>query len=95
MSIYLILVAQAPEEPEAQLKLGLALLLQNRVQEAVVPLETAARLSPKDAAVYRNLAFAYAGCNRFAEARAAAEEALRLDPDQPQVRDFLRSLPKK
>jgi tetratricopeptide (TPR) repeat protein/4-amino-4-deoxy-L-arabinose transferase-like glycosyltransferase len=87
-----IAAALAPDEPEAHFKLGAVLLLSNRAQEAVAPLETAVRLDPQNASARRNLALAYANCGRFAEARAQGEEALRLDPSETQLRAFLRSL---
>jgi tetratricopeptide (TPR) repeat protein len=82
-----------PDEPESHIKLGATLLLLNRAQEAVVPLETAVRLAPGNAEARRNLALAYANCSRFAEARAQGEEALRLDPGEEQVRSLLKALP--
>jgi tetratricopeptide (TPR) repeat protein len=88
-----IAVALAPERPEAYFRLGALLLLSNRSQEAIGPLETAVRLDPQNGGAHRNLAIAYANCGRFAEARAQGDEALRLDPNDAQMRAFMKSLP--
>jgi tetratricopeptide (TPR) repeat protein len=88
-----IATALGPDQPEAFAKLGATLLLSNRAQEAVSPLETAVRLEPQNAGAHRNLAVAYANCGRYAEARAQGVEALRLDPNDAQLQAFLKSLP--
>ena len=81
------------DQPEAYFKLGAVLLLSNRAQEAVAPLETAVRLNSRDAAAHRNLALAYANCGRFVEARVQLEQAISLDPNDLQARALLKSLP--
>jgi Flp pilus assembly protein TadD len=64
-----IAAEHAPNQPEANLKLGSALLMANRAQEAVLPLETAIRLEPQNSGAHMNLDIAYAGTGRVADAR--------------------------
>ncbi len=84
--------ASAPESSEAQEKLGVAVLLQGRAGEAVLPLEHACRLAPARASARLNLAVAYAQLGRLEEARAAAREAARLDPAEPRARALVERL---
>jgi tetratricopeptide (TPR) repeat protein len=88
-----IAIARTPDHAEAQGKLGMALLLRNRFQEALAPLEAAVRLDPSSAVARLNLGVALANLNRFDEARAQAQEALRLDPNLQGAAGFLKALP--
>ena len=85
-------VAAEPARAEAHEKLGVALLLQARVSEAIGPLESARRLDPASASARLNLAVAYADAGREDEARAEAREAARLDPSEPRAAALLRAL---
>lgn len=70
-----------PEDAEAQLRLGSALLLAGgRAEEAMTPLQESARLRPEDARPQVLLGLALVALERHAEAVSAFEEALRLDP---------------
>jgi tetratricopeptide (TPR) repeat protein len=88
-----IAIKRTPDHAEAQGKLGMALLLQNRFQEALSPLEAAVLLDPSSAVARLNLGVAFANLGRFDQARAQAQEALRLDPSLQGAAGFLKALP--
>ena len=82
LEVYREQAALAPADPEAQLRLGMALLfLANRAADAVPVLQTCLRLSPRNALAYGALGTALAALEQHPEATAAFVEALRLDPD--------------
>jgi Flp pilus assembly protein TadD len=89
-----IAVERAPDRAETHEKLGLAHLLGGDPPGAVTHLERARHIDPGRASAHLNLAVLYAELGRFAEARAAATEALRLDPAEPRAKDLLGALPK-
>jgi tetratricopeptide (TPR) repeat protein len=61
--------------------------------EALGLLERAHRLAPTNTQFLYNLSGAYALLDRYDDARRAAEEVLRLDPDHVAARQLLESLP--
>ncbi len=69
-------------------------LAQNDLAAAYRELQTVLQLDPGNAKAYGNLGYLESRRGRFVEARAAAEKALRLDPDDSAVRDFLARLPR-
>jgi tetratricopeptide (TPR) repeat protein len=73
---------------------GVALSLAGRHAEGATELERAVGLEPTSASAQLNLAVAYAELGRYHEARARAQEALRLKPDYPQARALLEKLPR-
>jgi Flp pilus assembly protein TadD len=74
-------VKLAPGAAEAQHRLGTALLFAvGRASEALEPLRAAVQLSPENAAYWSDLAIALHARGFVEEARAAFDEALRLDP---------------
>jgi Flp pilus assembly protein TadD/4-amino-4-deoxy-L-arabinose transferase-like glycosyltransferase len=85
-------VTAEPERAEAHETLGVALLLQDRVDNAIVSLETARRLEPASASVRLNLAVTYARAGRLEDARTEAREAARLDPGEWRTLALLREL---
>jgi tetratricopeptide (TPR) repeat protein len=89
-----IAVERAPDRAEAHEKLGLAIFLRGEPRSALPHLERARSLDPASASAHLNLAVLYAELGRFAEARALATEALRLDPTEPRAADLLRALPR-
>ena len=89
-----IAVERAPDRAEAHEKLGLAHLLGGDPRGAVPHLERARHIDPRSASAHLNLAVLYAELGRYAEARAAAAEALRLDPAERRAKDLLGALPK-
>jgi tetratricopeptide (TPR) repeat protein len=81
VEVYRGAVARRPEDGVAHLRLGAALLhMEDRAQDAEPELREAARLRPEDAEARALLGNALALLGRAAEAIAAYEDALRLDP---------------
>jgi Flp pilus assembly protein TadD len=85
-------VTALPKNAEAHEKLGVALLLQQRVEASIASLERARALAPGRATAHLNLAAAYARAGRIEDARAEAREALRLDPAEAQAAALLAAL---
>jgi Flp pilus assembly protein TadD len=81
-----------PTRSEAHEKLGIALLTQDRIDDAIGALTTACSLDPASASAHLNLAVAYARARRTADARREATEAARLDPDEPRAKALLKAL---
>ena len=73
---------------EARKKLGGFLLRQNRFTEAVVQFQAAISLDPSNAKLFVVLGVAYLHQGVYPLAQAAAEEALKLDPDLKAARDL-------
>jgi Flp pilus assembly protein TadD len=65
----------------AHVRVGITLLEQGRVDEAVRSFLEARRLAPGDAETHYHLGLAYARQGRFAEASAALADAIRIHPD--------------
>ena len=80
------------EWPEARYNLGGVLRRLSRYDEAAVQLERAREDLPGDAEVEIELGLTYAALERRAEAIAAFERAIALDPDSPESRLHLPSL---
>ena len=78
-----------PRNALTQLRLGVVLDLSGDVAGAERAWLVAERLAPHSSAGSTNLALAYAKAGRWPEARAAAERALRRDPDDAQARQVL------
>ncbi len=71
--------ALRPDLTEAALALGVMKLEAGNAEEAIVPLETAARFAPKNAFVMTALGDAYRLAARYAEAKTTLEKAVALD----------------
>lgn len=81
MDVYRGAVARRPADGSVRLRLGTALLhMQDRAAEAEPELRAAVRLGPTDPEARATLGNALALLGRSADAVAAFEEALRLDP---------------
>ncbi|HUG54543.1 MAG TPA: tetratricopeptide repeat protein [Vicinamibacteria bacterium] len=81
VEVYRAAVGRRPEDGEARLRLGAALLhMKGQVAEAEVALREAVRLRPEDAEARVALGSALSALGRGAEAASTFEEALRLDP---------------
>ncbi len=81
-----------PDSPVIWLNSGVFLGERGRLEEARTCLERAVALAPANAAAHKNLATARLALGDRAGARAALAEALRLDPNQPEVRRQLEAL---
>ncbi len=82
-----------PDRAEAYYRLGWALLFAvDRPEEAIVPLREAARLAPRDAEARLALGIALSALGREAEANAAFDEALKLDPGLLERRPAARAV---
>ena len=82
----------APQSAAFREQLGLMLALSGDVHRAVSELEAAVRLDPSDPTAHLNLAATYFQLGRRQEARAQAEEALRLDPNYGKAAELLKAL---
>jgi tetratricopeptide (TPR) repeat protein len=82
-------ITYAPDEAELHYSLGLLLAEQNRLDEAAVELAAAAARMPERARFRYNHALALQQLGRRLEAGEELREALRLDPDDP---DIVRAL---
>ncbi len=82
-----------PDRAEAYYRLGWALLFAvDRPEEAIVPLREAARLAQGDAEARLALGIALSALGREAEANAAFDEALKLDPGLLERRPAARAV---
>lgn len=81
IDVYRGAVVRRPEDGEARLRLGAALVhMEDRAAEAEPELREAVRLLPEDAEARAVLGSALAILGRLPDAVASFEEALRLDP---------------
>lgn len=79
--VYAETVRLKPEDPEARLRLGSALLQgQGRPEDAIPSFREAIRLKPYDPRPFASLGAALNALGRHAEAAEALAEAQRLDP---------------
>jgi TolB-like protein/Flp pilus assembly protein TadD len=78
-------IALNPGLAVARWDYGLYLEGSGRLDEAIIQLEAATRLSPLEAHFYSMLAYTYAEANRSQEALDTLHHALELDPDVPFV----------
>ena len=69
--------------------LGAALLSLGRMEDAIGPLRSALALQPEDAATMVNIAIALFDGGDKVEAERYCREALRVDPEYEQARQFL------
>ena len=82
-----------PDRAEAYYRLGWALLFAvDRPEEAIAPLREAARLAPDDPEARLALGIAFNALGREAEANAAFDEALKLDPGLLERRPAARAV---
>lgn len=74
-----------PERPEIRLNLGLALAQDNRIEEAIVEFEVLVGMQPQVARYHGVLAMALHSNGRLQKAAEHCQEALRLEPNNPQL----------
>ena len=80
---------RSPGNPEAQNRLGILYMDQQRTEEAIVRFRAAARAAPKDADVHNNYGFALMAAGKHKEAVPILRTALMLDGSQPKTRNNL------
>jgi tetratricopeptide (TPR) repeat protein len=79
-NLYTLALSSAPERADIWTNLGLAMLSQNRVEEAVQCERTALRIEPENVEALNNLGIAMHASNALAEAQSYFRAALLLDP---------------
>ena len=89
---YRVAIDQDAEFAEPRTNLGLLYLAQGRVRDSLKPFKAAIELSPDNPYVYFNYSLALARSGRTGAARAAAEQAVRLDPEVARHRRWLDEL---
>ena len=80
---------RAPSHAEAQNRLGILYMDQQRTDEAIKRFRVAARSASKDAEVHNNYGFALMAAGRHAEAVDVLRTALMLDGSQDRTRNNL------
>ena len=84
--------AAKPDEPEVWLFRGRYRLERHDCAAALNDFQRAAQLAPSNAAAFASQGIAYLCLNEAAAARASFRRSLELDPNQPNVRGYLRSI---
>jgi Flp pilus assembly protein TadD len=80
---------RAPGHSEAQNRLGILYMDQQRTDEAIQRFKSAVRAAPKNADVHNNYGFALMAAGRHADAVPVLRSALMLDGSQPKTRNNL------
>jgi len=75
-----------PNDPSTQIKMGVVLIKQGKLNEAVSILENVLKNRPNDSNAHSALGFALAQQGKLKEAAAHFGEARRIRPDDPQAR---------
>jgi len=70
-----------PNDPDKLTSLGIIYGEHGAYNEAIVPLERAAKLDPESFEIFHNLGLSYFRLRRYPEARTALEKAVSLRPD--------------
>ena len=83
--------AAKPDEPEVWLFRGRYRLERQDCAAALNDFQRAAQLAPTNAAAFASLGIAYMCLHEAAAARANFQRSLELDPNQPNVKGYLRS----
>lgn len=91
---YRTILAQSPSDGATLIRLGVAHLKLGQFQAAILALEQGVTILPQHAGGHSNLALAYAGAGRIAEAREQCREALKIDPGLHAVQQLLDELEK-
>jgi protein O-GlcNAc transferase len=85
-------ISRAPTYPDPYLGLADALEATDRLDEAVILLESGVEAAPDSPALLLAVGHAYFKVGRFAEARTSLEEAMKKDPSGPVGRSAARLL---
>lgn len=78
-------VEEYPGSAQAHATLAGFLLLQNKTVEAIPAYQQAIILDPENAKLFAGLSIAYLHQSKFNQAKAMADEALRLNPEMKQA----------
>ena len=84
-----------PGQPDAEHELGVVLLMQGKVDEAVMELEEAAHHRPDDPGYIADAGFAYMVSGNLHAARNRLEHAQELDPDDEITKQYLEELARR
>jgi tetratricopeptide (TPR) repeat protein len=95
LNAYKKLVSMEPQNLEANKRLGIILMKKNITTDAMVYLEMANTLSPKDPDILAMLATGYLKTNRLKDAIDVLQKAKALKSDNPELRMQLVDLYKK
>jgi len=80
VSMWRDVLAKRPKNPRAAENLGIALLAEGKLKQAMTALQEAVRISPRSANVHNGLGFALVAHGRLEEAIESFREAVRLRP---------------
>jgi Tfp pilus assembly protein PilF len=80
------LAADARSEAKAQVEFGIDVAQRGLWREAIYRWERAVQIDPTYAAAYNDLAVAYEHEGQLDKARAAYEQALKIEPENEQIR---------
>lgn len=78
-----------PDNTDTLFNLAVVYLKVKKPTEAVVILEKLVKVSADDAEGYNLLGIAHRGCGKETEAKKAWEKSLKLNPDQPKVKEMM------
>ena len=84
-----------PEQPDVLHELGVSLLVQGRVDEAALTLDTAVQHRPHDPGFVADAGFAYLTAGNLPAARTRLERASKLDPEDEITKRYLAELEKR
>jgi tetratricopeptide (TPR) repeat protein len=85
LTAYTLVASARPDLPEALYGLGIALIASNMILDGLEALIRARELAPENVAVLCAVTLAYLRVGKINEARAAVNEAIRLDPENVDV----------
>jgi len=69
--------------------LGVVYLKTNKPEEAAATFEKFVKVEGNDAEGYNLLGIAYRGCSKEKDAQSAWAKSLKINPDQPKVKEMM------
>lgn len=79
----------AAEDTNTLFNLAVVYLKVNKPTDAAATLERLVKISTDDTEGYNLLGIAYKGCGREADAKKAWEASLKINPDQPKIKEMM------